>query len=228
MLPPAATIRVLLCDYHIVVREGLARLLENADGIDVVAVASDGVEGVEQARATRPDVILMDLSMPNLDGVGATRAIIAELPETYIVVLTSFADRERVLEAIDAGAAGYVLKDSDGAEVVRAIRAAAAGDAPLDPRAARAVLTRRSRETPSTSLTPREREVLAQVGAGLSNKVIAIRLGITEATVKVHLKTLLRKIDVNNRTQAAIWAMNNGFTANHAPIPTRGFQAVYA
>jgi DNA-binding NarL/FixJ family response regulator len=200
------TIRVLLCDDHVVVREGLARLLENAEGIEVVAVASDGEEGLEQARASRPDVVLMDLSMPRLDGVGATRAILAELPETYIVVLTSFADRERVLEAIDAGAAGYVLKDSDGAEVVRAIRSAAAGDAPLDPRAARAVLTRHTSSAASTSLTPREREVLALVGAGLSNKIIALRLGISEATVKAHLTRIYQQIGVTDRTQAALWA----------------------
>ena len=192
--------------FRSVVREGLARVLENAAGIEVVGVASDGQAGLEAARATRPDVILMDLSMPRLDGVAATRAIIAELPETYIVVLTSFADRDRVLEAIDAGAAGYVLKDSDGAEVVRAIHAAAAGDAPLDPRAARAVLTSRSRSTPATSLTPREREVLALVGAGLSNKVIAIRLGISEATVKAHLTRVYQQIGVTDRTQAALWA----------------------
>ncbi len=204
MTSPPATIRVLLCDDHVVVREGLARLLENADGIEVVAVASDGQEGLEQARATRPDVILMDLSMPRLDGVSATRAIIAELPDTFVVVLTSFADRDRVLEAIDAGAAGYLLKDSDGAEVVRAIRAAAAGDAPLDPRAARAVLTRRS--LPATSLTPREREVLALVGSGMANKVIAIRLGISEATVKAHLTRIYQQIGVTDRTQAALWA----------------------
>ena len=197
---------MLLCDDHVVVREGLARLLENADGIEVVGVASDGQQGLEEARATRPDVILMDLSMPRLDGVSATRAIIAELPDTHIVVLTSFADRERVLEAIDAGAAGYLLKDSDGAEVVRAIRAAAAGDAPLDPRAARAVLTSRSRAPPTTNLTPREREVLAQVGSGLSNKVIAIRLGISEATVKAHLTRIYQQIGVTDRTQAALWA----------------------
>ncbi|MDX6378407.1 MAG: hypothetical protein QOE98_2710 [Gaiellaceae bacterium] len=206
MLSPPTTIRVLLCDDHVVVREGLARLLDNAEGIEVVGVASDGEEGLEEARAKRPDVILMDLSMPRLDGVSATRAIVAELPETYVVVLTSFADRDRVLEAIDAGAAGYVLKDSDGAEVVRAIRAAAAGDAPLDPRAARAVLTRRSYPTPATSLTPRERQVLALVGAGLSNKVIAIRLGISEATVKAHLTRIYQQIGVTDRTQAALWA----------------------
>ena len=200
------TIRVLLCDDHVVVREGLARLLENAEGIEVVAVASDGAEGLEQARASRPDVVLMDLSMPRLDGVAATRAILAELPETYIVVLTSFADRERVLEAIDAGAAGYVLKDSDGAEVVRAIRSAAVGDAPLDPRAARAVLTRHASAASSTSLTPREREVLALVGAGLSNKIIALRLGISEATVKAHLTRIYQQIGVTDRTQAALWA----------------------
>lgn len=212
MATDSGSIRVLLCDDHVVVREGLARLLENAEGIEVVAVASDGEQGLVEARATRPDVILMDLSMPRLDGVAATRAITAELPETYVVVLTSFADRDRVLEAIDAGAAGYVLKDSDGAEVVRAIRAAAAGDAPLDPRAARAVLTRRSRTQPSTNLTPREREVLALVGAGLSNKVIAMRLGISEATVKAHLTRIYHQIGVTDRTQAALWAREHGHT----------------
>jgi DNA-binding NarL/FixJ family response regulator len=204
--PTLASIRVLLCDDHVVVREGLARLIENAEGIEVVATASDGAEGLEQARAARPDVILMDLSMPRLDGVAATRAILAELPETYIVVLTSFSDRDRVLEAIDAGAAGYVLKDADGAEVVRAIRSAAAGDAPLDPRAARAVLTRHASAAPSTNLTPREREVLSLVGAGLSNKLIALRLGISEATVKAHLTRIFQQIGVTDRTQAALWA----------------------
>ena len=197
-------IRVLLCDDHAVVRNGLERLVENADGIEVVAAAANGLEGVQMARETRPDVILMDLSMPQLDGIAATRAICAELPDTHVIVLTSFGESDRVLDAIDAGAVGYLLKDADGSEVVSAIRAAAIGDSPLDPRAARAVLMRHA--APKTTLTPRERDVLAQIAAGRSNKVIAIRLGISEATVKAHLTRVYQQIGVTDRTQAALWA----------------------
>ena len=197
---------MLLCDDHVVVREGLARLLENADGIEVVGVASDGQQGLEEARATRPDVILMDLSMPRLDGVSATRAIIAELPETHIMVLTSFADSERVLEAIDAG------RRRVPAEGLRRCR----GGAGHPGRGGRRRADRSARRPrgadvpraapPSTNLTPREREVLALVGSGLSNKVIAIRLGISEATVKAHLTRIYQQIGVSDRTQAALWA----------------------
>ncbi len=203
-------IRVLLCDDHAIVREGLARLLEQADGIDVVAQAADGREAIELAVESRPDVVIMDLSMPNVDGVEATRRIRIDVPEAAIVVLTSFSDGTRVLEAIDAGAVGYVLKDADSDEVVRAIRAAAVGGSPLDPRAARAVLTRRAHASAATSLTPREREVLAHVGAGRANKVIAIRLGISEATVKAHLTRIFQQLGVTDRTQAALWARQHG------------------
>ena len=201
------TIRVLLCDDHVVVREGLARLLENAEGIEVVAVASDGAEGLEQARASRPDVVLMDLSMPRLDGVAATRAILAELPDTYIVVLTSFADRERVLEAIDAGRRGLraegLRRGGGGArDSLRRDRRRAARPARRPGRADAGT----RRPPSSTSLTPREREVLALVGAGLSNKIIALRLGISEATVKAHLTRIYQQIGVTDRTQAALWA----------------------
>jgi DNA-binding NarL/FixJ family response regulator len=197
-------IRVLLCDDHAVVRDGLERLLENAEQIEVVGTAADGQEGLEVALDTRPHVILMDVSMPRLDGIAATLAILAELPDTRIIMLTSFAETQRVLDAIDAGAVGYVLKDSDGAEVVRAVRAAAIGDSPLDPRAARAVLMRRA--APKAMLTPRERDVLSLLASGLSNKVIAIRLGISEATVKAHLTRVYQQIGVSDRTQAALWA----------------------
>ena len=201
-------IRVLLCDDHAVVRDGLERLLENAEQIEVVGTAADGQEGLEVALDTRPHVILMDVSMPRLDGIAATRAILAELPDTRIIMLTSFSETQRVLDAIDAGAVGYVLKDSDGPEVVRAVRAAAIGDSPLDPRAARAVLMRRA--APKAILTPRERDVLSLLASGLSNKVIAIRLGISEATVKAHLTRVYQQIGVSDRTQAALWARDQG------------------
>lgn len=207
MQPTADPIRVLLCDDHAVVRGGLELMLENAAQIEVVAKAADGQEGLELARETRPDVILMDLSMPRLDGIAATRAIVAELPDTRVLVLTSFAEGERVLEALDAGAVGYILKDCEPADVVRAVRNAASGDSPLDPRVARAVLRRRT--APGATLTPRERDVLNLLAVGLSNKVIAIRLGISEATVKAHLTRVYQQIGVTDRTQAALWARSH-------------------
>jgi DNA-binding NarL/FixJ family response regulator len=207
-------IRVLLCDDHSVVREGLARLLESTDGIDVVGSAADGEEGVAAAVALRPDVILMDLAMPNVDGVAATRRITAEAPEAQVVVLTSFSDNTRIHDALDAGARGYLLKDAEASEVVRAIQAAARGEAPLDPRVARAVLARGTTPAGLSGMTAREREVLALLGTGLPNKAIARQLGISEATVKAHLTRVFRQIGVTDRTQAAIWAR-----AHHVAAP---------
>ena len=205
-----STITVLICDDHAVVREGLSRLLEGTEGIDVVATAADGEEAVARVVALRPDVVIMDLAMPNLDGVAATRRIASEAPEASVVVLTSFGDNERILDAIDAGARGYLLKDAEAQEVVRAIRAAARGEAPLDPRVARAVLARSTAtSTAMAGMTAREREVLGLVGTGLQNKAIARRLGISEATVKAHLTRIFRQIGVSDRTQAAIWARNH-------------------
>ena len=206
MPPAAAAIRVLLCDDHAVVREGLARLLDRTEGIEVVGSAADGVEAVAAALAVRPDVVLMDLAMPNLDGIGATRRIVAEAPGANVVVLTSFGDNTRIHDALDAGALGYLLKDAEAAEVVRAIRAASRGEAPLDPRVARLVLARGTTPAALSGMTAREREVLALLGTGLPNKVIARRLGISEATVKAHLTRIFRQIGVTDRTQAAIWA----------------------
>src|SRR3954464_7745304 len=163
-MAPGPSIRVLLCDDHTVVREGLARLLESTDGIDVVGLAADGEQGVAAAVALRPDVILMDLQMPNLDGVGATRRIAVEAPEAQVVVLTSFSDNTRIHDALDAGARGYLLKDAEAPEVVRAIRAAARGEAPLDPRVARAVLARGTTPASMGGMTAREREVLGLLG----------------------------------------------------------------
>jgi DNA-binding NarL/FixJ family response regulator len=203
-------IRVVLCDDHVMVLEGLKRVIEGVDEIEVVATAADGEAGVEATVRTRPDVVLMDLAMPKLDGVQATRRIAAEAPDTAVVVLTSFAENARVLEALDAGATGYILKDAAARDLVRAIHAAAAGESPLDPRAARAVVSGQTAADPTRGLSDREREVLALVADGLATKVIARRLAITEATVRAHLTRIYREIGVTDRTQAALWAVEQG------------------
>jgi DNA-binding NarL/FixJ family response regulator len=159
-----------------------------------------------------PDVILMDLEMPAVDGIEATRRIVSSPVDAAVVILTSFSDRERILRAIDAGAVGYLLKDAEPDELVRAVRAAAKGEAPLDPKAARAVLSARAGGSPADALSDREREVLAMVAEGLPNKLIARRLSISEKTVKAHLTSIFRRIDVTDRTQAALWAQRNGLT----------------
>jgi DNA-binding NarL/FixJ family response regulator len=207
---PDGPVRVLLVDDHVIVRDGLARLLEGAEGIEVVGAAGDGEEAVAATLALAPDVVLMDLAMPVLDGVGATRRIAAEAPATRVVVLTSFSDNTRVLEALDAGARGYVLKDAEGTEVVRAVRAAARDEAPLDPRVARTLLARGRTGGALAAMTTREREVLELLGSGLANKAIARRLEISEATVKAHLTRIYKQIGVADRTQAATWAREHG------------------
>jgi len=200
-------VRVLLCDDHAMVREGLARLLATCEGIDVVGTASSGDEGVELASRLHPDVVMMDLSMPGgLDGVEATRRIVAAGTRTRVVVLTSFGEDSHVLDAIGAGATGFLLKDADGDELERAIRAAARGEVPLDPRAARAVVLRGAVTDPLAAMTAREREVLELISTGLANKAIARRLGISEATVKAHLTRIYKQIGVTDRTHAALWA----------------------
>jgi DNA-binding NarL/FixJ family response regulator len=203
-------IRVVLCDDHVMVREGLKRVIEAVEEIEVVASTADGEEGVDATVRLRPDVVLMDLAMPRLDGVEATRRIVAHAPESRVLVLTSFAESARVLEALDAGAAGYILKDAAAHELIRAIRAAASGESPLDPRAARAVVSRHAAGDPARGLSEREREVLALVAEGLATKVIARRLEITEPTVRAHLTRIYRHIGVTDRTQAALWAVSRG------------------
>ncbi len=205
-------IRVLLADDHQLVRSGLAALLAGTEDIEVVGTAANGVEAVEMARQTSPDVVLMDLVMPVMDGVEATRRLVAELPQTQVVVLTSFSDQERILAALDAGAIGYLLKDVDPAELVRGVRAAARGESPLHPKAARSLLSSRTprpearTERPNVELTPREAEVLALLRQGLANKQIARALGISQATVKAHLTSVFQRIGVTDRVQAAVWA----------------------
>jgi DNA-binding NarL/FixJ family response regulator len=203
-------IRVLIADDHGVIRDGLGRLIAALPDMEVVATASDGEEALDQARAAQPDVILMDLDMPKLDGIEATRRVLAERPTTAVLVLTSFSDRPRILGALEAGASGYLLKDVAADEVAEGIRAAARGESPLDPRAARTVLTARHEPDPLGALSDREREVLTLLLEGLPNKLIARRLEITEKTVKSHLTRIFREIGVTDRTQAALWAERNG------------------
>jgi DNA-binding NarL/FixJ family response regulator len=199
-------ITVLIVDDHAVVRRGLEQLLGSAPDLECVGAAADGEEAVALAAEHAPDVVLMDLSMPVLDGVEATRRIVAARPEVHVVVLTSFDDRRRVLDALDAGATGYLLKDSEPDEVLGAIRAAAAGGSPLDPKAARVLLDAKREARPARSLSPREEEVLRLLTSGLANKQIARKLGISERTVKAHLTSVFQQLGVSDRTQAALWA----------------------
>jgi DNA-binding NarL/FixJ family response regulator len=201
-------IRVLLAEDHSLVRAGLERLLATAEDIEVVGGAADGAEAVELARRADPDVILMDLSMPGMDGIEATRAIVSANSQVQVVVLTSLTDRERLLAALDAGAVGYLLKDAEPEELIGGIRAAARGESPLSPKAARALLTARS-EQERAELSEREREVLRCVAEGMPNKLIARELGISEKTVKAHLTRVFQQIGVTDRTQAALWARQN-------------------
>jgi DNA-binding NarL/FixJ family response regulator len=199
-------IRVVIADDHLVVRSGLERLLEGWPNVTVVGTAADGAEAVRLTSLHQPDVVLMDVSMPNMSGLEATRRIAAAWPEVQVVVLTSFDDRPTVAEAIDAGAIGYLLKDSDPATLREGIESAARGGSPLNPRVARSILAVRREERSEPSLTDREREILELLRLGLANKEIAARLGITVKTVKAHLSSLFQKIGVLDRTQAALWA----------------------
>ncbi len=201
-------IRVLVVDDHAMVRSGLTALLLASGDIAVVGQAPDGRVAVTQAREHQPDVVLMDLSMPVMDGAEATREVLAVAPDAKVVVLTSFSDRDRVNAALRAGAVGYQLKDGDPSELLAAVRAAAAGHAPLDPRVARVLLPTLGEQT-GDGLSPREREVLRLVAQGLANKQIGRALGISERTVKAHLGRVFREIGVVDRTSAALWARDH-------------------
>jgi DNA-binding NarL/FixJ family response regulator len=208
-------ITVVLADDHALVRRGLENLLGADPDIEVVGTASDGLEAVRVVAEKNPDVVLMDLQMPELDGVEATRTIVSEATaekQPQVVVLTSFSDTERIVAAIDAGAVGYLLKDTEPEDLLEGVRAAARGESPLHPRAARQLLTARNKQAPTTTvdLTPRENEVLGLVRQGLANKQIARRLGISERTVKAHLTSTFQRIGVTDRTQAALWAERHG------------------
>jgi DNA-binding NarL/FixJ family response regulator len=207
-------IRIVIAEDHALVRSGLVDLLTAAGDIEVVGTASNGEEAIAAANQLAPDLVLMDLSMPVLDGIEATRRLAAAAGPS-VVVLTSFSDRERILRALDAGAVGYLLKDAEPEELVRGVRAAARGESPLDPKAASAVLSARAerRNGGAEDLSPREREVLVLVAEGLPNKLIARRLDISEKTVKAHLTRVFQQIGVTDRTQAALWAERQGLTA---------------
>jgi DNA-binding NarL/FixJ family response regulator len=202
-------IRVLLAEDHAVVRGGLLQLLGDLDEMDVVGAASGGEEAVALAAEHKPDVVLMDLEMPDLDGIEATRRIRAADPEVNVVVLTAFSDRSRILDAIDAGAVGYLLKDAEPDELIRGLQAAARGESPLAPKAAQALVAARTEHRGDPELTPREQEVLALLADGLPNKLIARRLDISEKTVKAHLTNIFQRIGVTDRTQAALWAQRH-------------------
>ena len=197
-------VTVLLADDHHLVRSGLAGLVDGAAGMRVVGQAADGVQAVALADELRPDVVLMDLSMPVLDGIEATRRIVAGRADAAVVVLTSFSDTARVGDALAAGAIGYLLKDCDPRDLVAAVRSAARGHAPLDPRVARSLLPTRT-ESPADRLSARERQVLRLIGQGMANKQIGRALGISERTVKVHVGHVFRQIGVTDRTSAALW-----------------------
>jgi DNA-binding NarL/FixJ family response regulator len=210
-------IRVVIADDHRVVRTGLEQLLGTFDDVRIVGLATNGEEAVERCAAERPDVALLDLEMPGMDGVEATRRIRSISPETSVVAFTSFSDRERIVGALDAGAVGYLLKDVEPTELHAAILAAARGEAPLDPKAAAEILAERSAAAPASRLSGREREVLVLVAEGAANKQIARRLGISEKTVKGHLTKIFQSLGVGDRTQAALWAERHGLLRGNDP-----------
>ncbi len=206
-------IRVLIADDHSVVREGLRMFLGRDPELAVIGEATDGEEAVRLARQLRPDVVLMDLLMPVMDGIAATSAIRSELPETEVIALTSVLESAAVVGAVKAGAIGYLLKDTQAHELRRAIKAAAAGQVQLSPQAS-AYLVREVRAPATTgALTEREAEVLRLLAQGQSNKEIAQTLQIVEDTVKTHVKHILAKLGVQSRTQAALCAMRLGMVS---------------
>jgi len=213
-------IRIVIADDQRVVRDGLAMLVGLIDGIEIVGMAADGLQAVELARTERPDVVLMDLRMPNLDGVEATRTIRADLPATQILVLTTYADDDSLFPALQAGARGYLTKDATAEEIERAIRALAAGNTHLDPavqqRLIAAVVEPRQAETAPAqlpdNLTPREAETLKLIAAGLSNAEIAATRVVSDSTVKTHINRVFRKTGVRDRAQAVRYAYEHGLT----------------
>jgi NarL family two-component system response regulator LiaR len=203
-------VTILVVDDHPVVRQGLRTFLGSRPGLEVVGEAGDGDEAVRKARHLQPDVVVMDLVMPTVDGIEATRRILAERPGTRVVVLTSFTDSDRVVPALRAGAAGYLHKDAEPRELEEAVRAAARGESTLSVRAASTVVREVSDRVELPPLTPREREVLGLLGRGLTNRLIARNLGVSEKTVKTHVGNVLAKLGVADRTQAALYAVRHG------------------
>ncbi|MFZ6991532.1 response regulator [Curtobacterium sp. RRHDQ66] len=211
--------RVMVVDDHALVRSGLRAVLGTTDDCTVVGEAGTGEEALDVAAEVTPDVVVMDLSMPGIGGVAATAELRARFPGLRVLVLTTFADDDRVRAALSAGATGYLLKDAAPDDVVRAVRAAARDEVPIDPRVARSLLPRMRdadmRDPRSSAsgpdIPPRERDVLVLVARGMSNKQIGTALGIAERTVKAHLGNVFRRIGVTDRTSAALWARDHGY-----------------
>jgi two-component system, NarL family, response regulator LiaR len=211
-------IRVLIADDHAVVRQGLRTFLDLQADIDVVGEAADGEEAVAVAAEHAPDVILLDLVMPRLDGIGALRRLRETAPAARVIVLTSFGEDERLFTALRAGASGYLLKDVEPAELVRSIRTVHGGGAPLSPAVAARVVEEFASgggagRAPADDLTPRELEVLCLIARGQSNKRIALELGVAEKTVKTHVSHVLAKLGLSDRTQAALYAVREGLVS---------------
>lgn len=212
------SIRVLVAEDHTVVRAGLIALITSEDGLEVVGQAGDGLEAVERVRECQPDVILMDLSMPKLDGIGAITAIRQEQPRARVLVLTSFVEDEKVFAALKAGALGYLLKESSPDDLLRGIRAIHRGESWLHPAIALKLVRELSEPQVAAleePLTERELDILRLVAEGLSNKVIADRLDISERTARTHVSNILEKLHLANRTQATLYALKKGI-AEHA------------
>jgi two-component system, NarL family, response regulator LiaR len=202
-------IRVLIADDHLVVRQGLRTFLDLQPDIEVVAEAGDGAEALTAALEHEPDVVLIDLVMPNVDGIEAIRGLRERVPAARAIVLSSFIDDEKLFPAVRAGAAGYLLKDVQPQELVEAIRTVHGGGALLHPRVASRLLE----DMATDPLTPREREVLSLIGRGMANKVIARELSLSEKTVKAHVSSILAKLGVTDRTQAALYAVRAGLVS---------------
>lgn len=217
-------IRVLLADDQAIIRTGLTIILNHQDDIEVVGQAADGLEAVELAQKLQPDVVLMDIKMPHLNGIQATRQIVSALPKTQIIILTTYDTDDWVFDGIRAGAVGYLLKDTSGDNLAEAVRGALRGESQMDPTVARKVLrefqhaTSMGRapappvphEEPLEKLTDREEEILKLLAAGLSNKEIAQELSLSEGTVKNHISAILGKLHANDRTQAVLTALKRG------------------
>lgn len=212
MADDARKIRVLLVDDHTVVRQGLRMVMSLEEDLEVVAEAANGREAVEMVRQTVPEVVLMDLLMPVMNGVEAIRTIKAEWPEIEVVALTSVLEDRMVIDAVEAGAAGYLLKETGPDELFEAIRAAHRGEVRLDPRAQKRLLREVRTPTMRESLTPRETDTLRLVAKGLANREIAERLGVSEVTIKTHVSSVLSKLGLQSRTQAALFALKEGLT----------------
>ena len=205
-------IRVLIVDDHALIRRGLSDLLGAAEGIEVISAIDNGAQAAAVVTDLEPDIVLMDLSMPGCDGIEATRAVLLARPETKVVMLTSFSENARIMAALEVGAIGYLLKDTEPEDIIRALRDASNGGVPLSPRAARALLpnNRLNGTGNEHGLSAREREVLSLVAIGLPNKSIARRLTISEKTVKSHLTRVFTVLGVSDRTSAALWAQRHG------------------